>query len=502
MKTMLRSLLAAALVAAATIAMSVAPADASAPAPVRVGQTFLAAGLDPTRGSNGWALISHGIGEKLWTVDRDGVLRPQLAVSAARADDRTWTVRLAPNRRFSDGTAVTAEVVAAGLTHSMANNPTARATGGTLTFAAVDPLTLRVATERPVPVIQSLFAEWALVVYHLKPDGSAVFTGPYQVMSFVPDQSLVLAPNPNHPGATRLSPATIRKFSDAQSLALAFEAGQLDLAFGLPPEAVPRLLQNANLTIKPFVVAYHYFAIFNTRRPVLADKAVRQAIDMAIDRKAITTAINGGQPATGAFAPYFPFAAKTARPFDVGAAEKLLDDAGWRRPGPGAMRARNGVPLKVTISGYPQRPDLVTMQPVIKAQLARIGIDSDTRVVENVNNVAAAGDFDVLLYAQHTAPSGDPAFFFNSMLRSDAPNGYSGYADRDFDAIIAPFATETDVARRNAIALAAQNKVVADAPMAFLVSPEWYVGLSKRLSGYEPWGSDYHILRDDIVATN
>ena len=37
-----------------------------------------------------------------------------------------------------------------------------------------------------------------------------------------------------------------------------------------------------------------------------------------------------------------------------------------------------------------------------------------------------------------------------------------------------------------------------DAPVSFLVTPQWYVGLSKRLSGYEPWGSDYHVLRADI----
>ncbi len=500
MKQVFRSALAGALLSAALAAPLAASALAADP--VRVGQTFLTAGLDPTKGSNGWALDSHGVGENLWVVDKNGALQPQLAESATRVDDKTWTIKLAPNRKFSDGAAVTADLVAAALTHTIASNPTAKATGGTLTFTAVDPSTLRVVTERPVPLIQGLFAEWALVVYHLMPDGSATFTGPYKVASFVPDQALNLTPNPNYPGADKRSDVSIRKFSDAQSLALAFEANQVDLAFGLPAEVVPRLKQNSALTIKPFVVAYQYFAIFNTQKQALSEKPVRQAIDMAIDRKAITTAINGGQPATGAYAPYFPFAAKAARPFDVAAAEKLLEDAGWKRPSAGATRAKNGAVLKITIAAYPQRPDLVTMQPVIKAQLARIGIDSDTRVVENVNNVAAARDFDVLLYAQHTAPSGDPAFFFNSMLRSDAPNGYSGYADKDMDAIIASFASETDIAKRNAIAQSAQNKMFADAPVSFLVSPEWFVGLSPRMAKYEPWGSDYHIVRDDVVPSN
>ena len=142
------------------------------------------------------------------------------------------------------------------------------------------------------------------------------------------------------------------------------------------------------------------------------------------------------------------------------------------------------------------------MQPVIKSELAQIGIDSTTTVSQNINTTAASGDFDVMLYAQLTAPSADPAFFFNSALTSSAPNNYSNYSNKDFDAIVARLGTEADLAKRNAIAIQAQDKILADAPIAFLVTPDWYVGLSKRLSSYEPWGSDYHVIRDDVVATN
>ena len=205
-------------------------------------------------------------------------------------------------------------------------------------------MTLKVTTARPVPLIQGLFAEWALIVYHLMPDGSATFTGPYEVSSFTADQSINLTPNPYYPGADKRSDIVIRKFSDAQALSLAFEAGQLDLAFGLPSDSVAHLKANASLTIKSFPVAYQYMAFFNIKHPVVADQAVRRAIDLAIDRKAVTVAINNGQPATGAFASYFAFAEKNALPFDTTMAEKLLDGDGWTRTSPGGMRAKNGVP--------------------------------------------------------------------------------------------------------------------------------------------------------------
>lgn len=465
--------------------------------PLRVGATYITSGTDPAKGSNGWALASHGVGENLFTVDRGGKLVPELADKAERTGNLTWIVTLKPGRTFSDGTPVTAKALASGFDNTFANNKAALATGGKLTFEAADDLTLKVTTEKPVPYIQALFAEWPLIAYKPAGDGSAFFTGPYKISGFKTDASITLEPNTHFTGADKRSPVNFRKFGDAQTMTLALESGELDLAFGLPSEVVSRLKANPDLTIKSFPVGYQYLAFFNTTRPLLGDIKVRQALDLAFDRKELAAAINGGDPATGAYAAYFPFAAKEARPTDVGRAVALLEDAGWKK-GAGGMREKNGKPLRLLAITYPQRPDLVTMLPVVKAELAKIGVALDTQVVESIQQVAAAGDFDIALWAQHTAPSGDAAFFLNSMLRSGASLNYAKYSSPDFDAILNRFATEGDPAKRIAIAIDAQAKLFADAPASFLVSPVWYVGMSKRLKSYEPWGSDYHVLRADI----
>ena len=162
------------------------------------------------------------------------------------------------------------------------------------------------------------------------------------------------------------------------------------------------------------------------------------------------------------------------------------------------MRIRDGQPLRLLTVAYPQRPDLVTMLPVVKEALARVGIAVETQVAENVGEVASGGDFDILLWAQRTAPAGDPAFFFNSMLKSDAALNYAHYRSGAFDEIIAGFAEADGEDERNAIAKAAQNQLFEDVPVTFLVSPEWHVGLSERLAGYEPWGSDYYVIRAEM----
>lgn len=492
MRHLSRTALAALVIAGSALALPANAEDA-----LRAGATFLVGGLDPTKGSAGWALASHGVGEKLFMVDRDGKLVPELAASAERTGDLAWTVRLAPGRFFSDGSPVTAAALKEGFDNTFASSAAAAATGGKLTFEAVDDLTLAVTTEKPVPLLAALFAEWPLIAYTLADDGSVLYTGPYAIKELKVDQQLDLVPNAHFAGAEARSPITLRKFGDAQTMALAFEAGELDLAFGLPAEGLARLKANPDLTVKSFAVGYQYFGFVNNDRPALADVRVRQAVDLAIDRAELVAAINGGAPATGAYAPYFPFAPKEARPTDLAKAAALLDEAGWTA-GADGMRARDGQPLRLLALAYPQRPDLVTMLPVIKAALARVGIAVDTQVVENLNEVAAAGDFDIFLWAQHTAPSGDPAFYLNSMLRSDGPLNHARYRSPEFDAIIAGFSTAGTGEARAAIALDAQAKLFEDVPVTFLVSPEWHVGLSKKLAGYEPWGSDYHVIRPDM----
>ena len=489
-KSLLRGLLAAALVATAPVAVFAQDA-------LQAGATFLASGLDPARGSNGWSLVSHGIGEKLFMVDAEGRLVPELAERAERIDELTWHVELAPGRHFSDGRPVTAEALAEGFANTFANNATARSTGGMLEFSAIDDHTLEVVTERPVAFIEALFAEWPLIAYTLDAEGEAVFTGPYAVASFYPDDRVELVANPHYEGAESRSDLTLRRFGDAQTLALAFEAGELDLAFGLPSEMAPRLASQPGLAVKSFTVGYQYMAILNLERPALQDQAVRQAIDLAIDREQLVAAINGGVPATGAFAPYFSFAPADARPSDRDAAAERLAEAGFEVGGDGIL-ARDGERLSVRILAYPQRPDLVTMLPVVRAHLAGLGFEVDTRVVENVSEAAAEGDFDIFLWAQHTAPSGDPAFYFTSMLRSGGAINHSRYADPEFDAILDGLVEAEDAEKRAELALDAQERLFETVPVVFLVSPEWHVGLSERLAGYEPWGSDYHVLRADI----
>jgi len=480
------------LAAAAAIALA---SPALARDPLVVGQTFIAAGLDPARGSAGWALVSHGVAEKLFTVSQRGRLEPQLAEAATRIDDRTWTVTLKAGRKFSDGTPVTARAIAETLARTVTENAAARASAGTVTFEATGDLALRVQGERAIPSVAALLAEWAFAIYRRDGDRT-LYTGPWAVESYEADRRLKLVPNAHHPAGGGLPPVEVRRFPDAQALALAAQAGEVDLAFNVPAETLPRLQRGDGITVKSFPVSYQYMAWLNTTRPALADVRVRRAIDLAIDRAELVKTLGGGMPATGAYAPEFPFSGKAARPFDAARAAALLDEAGWRLEG--GVRRKDGAALRLEVVAYPQRPDLVTMLPVVRARLTALGIEVATRVSENVSVTAKEGSFDMLMWAQHTAPAGDPAFFPNLFLRSGAANNHARFADPGLDALLDGFGRESDAERRAEIAARAEQRVFEMAPVVYLLTPVWHVAVSRRAAAYTPWGSDYHIVRPDL----
>ncbi len=464
---------------------------------VVVGQTFLAPGLDPAKGSGGWALVSHGIAENLFTVGRDGRVTPLLAEKAVRTDDTTWEITLKGGRRFSDGSEVTAAKVAEALNRTGAENPQARASVGRITFDASGQLTVRAVSEKPSPVMPSVLAEWAFPVYTMT-DKGPLFTGPWQVTSFEADKQITMAANPSYPDAATRPDILLRKFANGQSLALAVQSGEVDLGFNLPSEALPQLARTPGVTVKSFPVSYQYMAWMNTSRPALSDVRVRRALDLAIDRNLLAQAINGGKPATGAFAADYPFASTAPRPFDAQKAAALLDEAGWRLDG--GVRKKDGQALALDVLAYPQRPDLVTILPVLKSELAKLGIEARTRVADNISGPVKEGSFDLALWAQHTAPAGDPAFFLNLFLRSGGANNFARYSSPQLDAVLDRFATVTDPAERAKLAREAEAIVFADAPVSYLLTPVWHVGLSKKLASYEPWGSDYYVLRPDLKA--
>jgi peptide/nickel transport system substrate-binding protein len=465
--------------------------------PVVVGQTFIAESLDPAQGAAGWALQSHGVVETLFTVDRSGRTAPNLARSVTR-DGEAWRIELAPGLKFSDGAEVTAPAVRDALMRSIAANPRAAAQTGPVAIDVLGPLVLGLRTQRAVAAMDAVLAEFPLAIY--RADGDRFHgTGPFRVTEFRRGDLLRLEPNPHYRSPSARPAVVIRRISDPQALALGLESGELDLAFNLASETLPRLRRRDGVTVKSTPVAYQYMLLANTARAPLDDARVRRAIDLALDRAVLAQVLGAGEPATGMFPSFMPFAMPDSRRTDLAAANRLLDEAGWARGGAG-VRLKDGRALDLTLTAYPQRPDFVTLLPVVKAQLEAIGFRLRTESREAITPFLQQKQFDLSFWAMHTAPGGDGGFVFEQYLRSTAPLNFMSYASPRLDAILDRLRERDEPAARAALLREAHAPLLEDAPIVFLITPHWHVGLSRRLADYQPFPSDYYIVRADLTA--
>lgn len=118
---------------------------------------------------------------------------------------------------------------------------------------------------------------------------------------------------------------------------------------------------------------------YNLDNPILKDKRVRQALAYGANREGIAKALfDGRQPVAHGTEPeksqyYNPNIKKY--PFDPKAAEKLLDEAGWKLPKPGAIRQKDGKPLELELMTTSGNKTREKVEQLLQAQWRRIGVD-------------------------------------------------------------------------------------------------------------------------------
>ena len=495
---------------------------------LKVGQTFMANHEDPAVGTAGWSLVSHGIGEKLFSVDDQGQLIPHLASSIVRISPDTWEVTLAPSRHFSDGSPVTAADVVYSLGRTNGMLPQARSSVGTMTLSAQSELKVSIKTQINTPVMASVLAENPFVVYKNLPTAPLnrqVFTGPYAVKDHNATSGILnLVPNTHYPNANQRVPIMIKRYSTGGEVNDALQSGEIDMGFNLPANSVAQLNWAEDVTVKSHAVGYQYMMFFDTAKPKLADKKVRQALALMVDRPALAQATAppgmgaadvAASVATGPF-PSNTMWGKTHSPLPTNATEaaRLLDEAGWLLVN-GVRTNPGGEQLRLDLVYYNFRADLVTMAPIIKDQLAGLGVLATVRednggkyMVEPGCSVNCSQGFDLLLWAQNTLPSGDPNMFLQQFFKTqdvlygewDSQN-FAQLSSSEIDQALAVLGPAQGNARITA-ASEAHRAILEEVPATFLTTATWHVGLSSRVKSYEPWGSDYHVIKTSMPASN
>lgn len=235
------------------------------------------------------------------------------------------------------------------------------------------------------------------------------------------------------------------------------------------------------IRIKSFEVGYQYMAFHNL--DTLGDVRVRKAIDLAIDRTAVSQALAGGTPTRSLFPEHTPYFSDDSDPHgDPDAAAALLDEAGWTLGAGAGLREKDGKVLSVRAVTYPHRPALVAALPLVVEALAGLGVDVTAVVTGDdwmeTQRVIDERDFDLLLWAQHTLPVGDPHWFLRSFFRSDGGNNHANLRSEVVDGLLDALSVAEGREARVEAAAEAHRAILKEVPVSNLITPFWHVGLS------------------------
>jgi peptide/nickel transport system substrate-binding protein len=436
------------------------------------------------------------------TLENGGVAKDLLSM--------TWKIK--PGVKWSDGTPFTAEDAIFTWKYCTAPDggcAQAAQYEGVKSVEAPDPQTIKITFTEPKPYPYSAFVGAQSPVIQKKQfencvgakapgctdaNFKPVGTGPFVVKDFKPNDVITLTANTNYRDAAKpaFASVTLKGGGDAASAARAvLETGEYDYGWNMQvePEVLATMMKagkgqlvTAFGTQVERINLNHYNAdpALGPKRstkeagphPSLSDPAVRRALSMAIDRDIIDEAGYGeaGRP-TCNIVPGPPAYASTKNDSwclkqDVEGANKLLEDAGWKK-GPDGIRAKNGVRLSYLYTTSTNSVRQAT-QELVKAMWAEIGVDAELRNASA--SVFFGGDpaspdtfqkfyADVEMYTNNFDGT-DPEKYLAEWLCDKVPgpsNGWQGqniprYCNPEYDKLVGELSKTADISKREELA--------------------------------------------------
>jgi peptide/nickel transport system substrate-binding protein len=242
----------------------------------------------------------------------------------------------------------------------------------------------------------------------------------------------------NNSGPTHLDGLHFRIIPEDTTRVFEIEAGSIHITPNVSDPDVDRLDQNPDVVTVKGEPNHTTFLGFNLDTNVMSDRAVRIAINHAIDKEMITEDILYGnaEPAHGPVAPILrgalPDVHEYAYDFDPEEARDVLDEAGWG-VGDDGIRARNGERLTVKIFASEGERNRELMG-IFSSNLRDVGIEVDPFLIEAaaIWERVAAGEHDAfVLGLGHTTADEILRIYFHSGNRP-APNRWA-FADPEVD---------------------------------------------------------------------
>lgn len=319
-------------------------------------------------------------------------------------------------------------------------------------------------------------------------------TGPFKVGA-VNSVGVTLDRNPFAQPQPYLDHFVFRTYpaNDPQAAIRAVLSGAADLVGGIQPQEVDTLQASNDLTVLEARMFAESFVTFNSEglgAQFFSDPKVRLALVQAVDRQRIVADVLAGRadpdpsPIPTADWAYSP-AAGARHPFNTVAAAEAMEAAGWHLASGGGLRAKNGVPFKVTLVAADSYPNQ-QVADAISTQLAGLGVEIDVKPLpasKLLTDYVLTHNYQMALVSIDVGPDPDQYDLWHSgydpsSLNFAYPRGW-GLIDKDLEDGRAAL----DPSARLGAYIDFQMLMADAAPAIFLYAGRYEYAVSQRVHG-------------------
>jgi peptide/nickel transport system substrate-binding protein len=454
------------------------------------------------------------IGDSLNTVGDRG-FTPRLAKSWEwSSDSLSIAFHIDPRARWHDGRPVGATDVAFTFklySDSTTASPSASLLTGIDSVTARDSLTAVFWFSHRSP-LQFFQATYPMLVLpeHLVGHGrgpalrasafarAPVGSGRYKFVSWRPGSSIEVTADTSNYHGRPLIDRVIWTIAPDFNTALARLLGrETDVLEGITSANLPEVAANTDLRTAFLRGLDYNFIQFNLRdparvnqpHPIFADRTMRRALTMAVDRRRVIQSVYDtlAVPAIGPTVRAFPTTdtSLVQIPYSPDRARRTLDSLGWRDSNGDGIRDRGGRPLRFTLSVPKSSRNRMNMAVLIQDQFrqAGIGMDIDPLEFAAFTDREKQGKFDAMFGGWHVdaSPAGLRQTWGSAGLRAKGGSNYGSYQNPAFDAVVDTALSTMSFDDRRAAFRRAYQMIIDDAPAIWLAEQKIVLGIQRRL---------------------
>jgi peptide/nickel transport system substrate-binding protein len=481
-------------------------------ATIRVAATMPGGAIDPlTVSDSGGALMLSQTGEFL-VFDAPGTgPRPMLALSwTSNPDASIWTFLLRPAVTFHDGTPLTAQDVVATFdrlcdprlgSNALSVLRGVLSPGGT---RRIDDLTVAFHLDAPngnFPYCVSSDNYNAIILpaqYDGQYERHFIGTGPFRLDRYTAKSGASFVRNENWWGGRVLPERTeFSFFADQAPQILAVEDDQVDVIAQIAVQGGQGLLRDKAIRIIDVPSAMHRQIHMRCDRPPFADKRIRQAVALSLDRPGLVHGLFEGRAQQGNDSPFAPVYADAGgdvpqRARNLAQARALMRQAGMGQ----------GFDATLTTDRYQDIPDLAV---IVQNACADIGIRLTLRIEEPASYYGSAqpGSSDWLdstMGITEYGHRGVPDAVLSAAFSSTGSWNAAHFHNPAFDMLAASYLAEIDPAVRRDTASQIEMLLLEETPVIIPYFCNYLTATNPGVSGVQVTAISQMFLQNASIA--